>query len=315
MSDLETQLSQQRQLCFHELLEVFASDDHAQKQAASEQVAKFLEQCQAFLPTTSLSVLRGNPGDSLHLQGQPQETDSDQDQQQDQQSSKDPNIQGLMHDFDAGHNGCDHSLVLSANEHSGQKQQGSHCIADELQVICTSAEGQVIMASALDTASAVVRPEQDTDLDSVHNPATISVQPHGVEQPEQAAMLAQILGQSEQQGIEVQAVLPEMTADAGPGLVSQGDGTGLMSPECLMEVVAANGLASLGREVTAVTNTSDNDPHHQPQGTFMVTLDDGQGIIIQHAPGDPVHVEESSEEVGEQSNDEPNSKRIKISKC
>ncbi|GFR93529.1 protein TAPT1 homolog isoform X2 [Elysia marginata] len=313
VTDLETQLAQQRQLCLHELLDVFASDDHAQKQAASEQVAKLLEHCQAFLPNTSLSVLRGNPGDSIHLQGQQQETGV-HNLQQDDQASKGQSIPGLMHDFESSHDGCSEALVLSADEHA-QKQHSTGGITDEYQVICTSAEGQVIMASTLDTGSATVRPEQDTDLD---NPTTISIQPHSVDQPEQAAMFAEILGQSEQQRMEVQAVLPEMppdpsdqTLDAGPALVPQGDGTGLMSTECLMEVVAANGLASLGQDMTAaVTNASGSDPHNQTQGTFMVTLDDGQGIIIQHSADASVH-QEDSDGVNLQAKDGPNSKFFK----
>ena len=252
----------------------------------------------------------------MNLQDQQQEADSDHGHQQEHQSSKAQSMSRLMHDFDeSGPNSCSESLVLSGDGHD-QKQHRAHSITNELQVICTSAEGQVIMASALDTASAVVRQEQDTDLD--HSTA-ISVQAHGVEQPEQAAMFAQILGQQGQQGMEVQAVLPEMSTDTtepgletDPGLVPRGESSGLMTTECLMEVVAANGLASLGQDVTAVTNASDSDAHHQTQGTFMVTLDNGHGIIIQHTPDASVHQGES-EDVSIQAKDERDLKHLKVS--
>ncbi|RUS75421.1 hypothetical protein EGW08_016832 [Elysia chlorotica] len=320
ISDLETQLSQQRQLCFHELLHVFTSDDSDQKHAASEQVVKFLEQCQALLPTASLSALRGGLGDALSLHNQSSGEEGDPSQGQEHQASKTQSISGLMHDFDgADPNSCSEALVLSGDEHD-QKQHRVPSMTDGLQVICTSSESQVIMASGLDTASTGVRPEQDEELD--HHGAGISVQAHGVAQPRQAAMLAQIFGQSGQEGMEVQASLPEMTSDqtdqgleAEAGLVPQGEeSSGLMTTECLMEVVAANGLASLGQDVTTVTSVSEGESHHQAQGTFMVTLDNGQGIIIQqHTPDNSVHKGNVDEISIHTKNNEPDSKRLKVS--
>ncbi|GFO07650.1 protein tapt1 homolog isoform x1 [Plakobranchus ocellatus] len=326
VSNLESQLAHQRQFCFHELLEVLTSEDQAQKQAASEQVAKFLEQCQAILPTGSLSLLRAASSHSLHLQSQQPDEAGDQEEHQ---TDKARNMSGLLPGFETGSNSCSDSLVLESNsDMQEQKQhphhhQGSHHIANELQVICTTSEGQVIMASNMESASGVGRREQDSDLDdALDHPSSLSVQSHGEDQPEASAMFAHILGQQEQQEIEVQGVLPEMTSDptdqgldTGTSMDSQGDGAGLITPGCLMEVVAANGLASLGQDVAAVTSAVDAEHHHhQASGTFMMTLDNGQGLIIQHASDDAENQQESSsDESCSQSKDEPEKKRLKVS--
>ncbi|KAK0058814.1 protein TAPT1 isoform X1 [Biomphalaria pfeifferi] len=278
VSDLEAQLTQQSQLKLQDLIESLSAGE-AGKQGLSQQLAKFLEQCQA----------------------QPSQDNSSELHHQIVKTEPDHSLSDT-----SDHSLNDQLVDPASDAHESGAVSHLNEIPEGFQVLCTTVDGHVVVTRNPNTVSGVTR---RTLLSDTRNAAVVSTS--GLPDSGQT-LFSHILGaQGKDQTsgtlsisdatVTATSLIADLSHDDHGELGILGSGH-----SCQMEVVtAADGLAALG---TGVSSLSNNAEDNGGQGGFVMDIENGARIYVQAS--ESLQVEQSLEEHFESK--EPESKRARV---
>lgn len=297
LAEMEAQLAHQSQLKLQELIDALSSGD-ANKQGLSQQLSKFLEQCQMQPPQSSVTIIhQDNPQEMHHHQEHiiKVEDTVGQDLAENSDNSLSDNLEAAaVHQLD------DATTVTHLNE-----------IPEGFHVLCTTSEGHVVVTRSIDSVISLSAGDRKSSSEN-----TVGSSPN-ISTSTALSDTAQLMFGHVLTAQESEKLCTRTNDGSSDGLIqldndmkTDDHGNTVGGHHCHLEVVAAaDGLASLGTDVTVIDGANDDQ---ELGGTFVMDIDSGERIFVQTSEENiSLQIDQSGEEE-QYGTDEPKVKLLRL---